>query len=165
MNMLRIGLAVLAATLLVGCSQSKFQKYNGPEVTRIVVFKDDLRMHLMHGDKVLTSYDVDLGFQPEGPKQFEGDGKTPEGRYLIDRRNPRSSFYLSIGLNYPNRKDVEYAQSQGKKPGGDIFIHGQATGPNRSGENWTAGCIAVTNPEMREIYAMVQEGTPIDIYP
>ena len=61
--MLRTGLAVLAATLLVGCSESKFQKYNGPEVTRIVVFKDDLRMHLMHGDKVLTSYDVDLGFQ------------------------------------------------------------------------------------------------------
>lgn len=151
---------------LSGCGTSRFRSYDGPEVTRIVVFKDDLRMYLMHRDTVLRGFDIDLGFAPVGPKEVEGDGKTPEGRYRIDRRNPNSSFHLSLGISYPNTADVARARALGQSPGGDIFIHGQPnlTAP-RTGENWTAGCIAVTNREMEDIYAMVENGTPIDIYP
>lgn len=165
MFLLRAVIVLVTALAVSGCA-SKFQSYSGPEVTRIVVFKDQGRMHLMHQDAVLRSYDVDLGFAPVGAKQFKGDGKTPEGRYRIDRRNPRSSFYLSLGISYPNTRDVAEARAAGKDPGGDIFIHGQPNvGGPRGPENWTAGCIAVQNKEMREIYAMVQEGTAIDIYP
>jgi murein L,D-transpeptidase YafK len=149
---------------LAGCA-SKFKSYNGPEVTRIVVFKEDRRMHLMHHDRVLKSYDIDLGFAPEQHKQFEGDGRTPEGQYWIDRRNPNSKFYLSIGINYPNAADRAYARSQGKSPGGDIFIHGQPELFSDDKSDWTAGCISVTNREMRDIYAMVNKGTQVSIYP
>lgn len=151
---------------LSGCANSKFRSYDGPEVTRIVVFKTTRRMYLMHDDDVLRGYDIDLGFAPAGPKQVEGDGKTPEGRYRIDRRNPNSSFHLSLGISYPNTADVARARAMGQSPGGDIFIHGQPNllGPQTE-ENWTAGCIAVTNDEMEEIYAMVENETPIDIYP
>jgi len=114
----------------------------------------------------LRTYPVGLGFAPTGHKQFEGDGRTPEGSYLIDRRNPESLFHLSIGISYPNEADKTFAAAQGKSPGSDIFIHG---GP-RPGidptnvRDWTAGCIAVTDSQIEEIYAMVRDGTPIDIY-
>jgi len=148
---------------LSACS-SKFRNYDGPEVTRIVVMKDDRRMYLLNDKDILRAFDIELGFAPVGDKQVEGDGKTPEGRYFIDRRNPNSSFHLSLGISYPNTRDIE--QERGIDPGGDIFIHGQ---PNKTGpqteENWTAGCIAVTNREMEDIYAMVTNGTPIDIFP
>ncbi|TDA88068.1 hypothetical protein E0702_16775, partial [Halomonas marinisediminis] len=87
-----------------------------------------------------------LGFAPHGHKQVEGDGKTPEGRYRIDRRNPNSSFHLSLGISYPNTADVARARAMGQSPGGNIFIHGQPNllGPQTE-ENWTAGCIAVTD--------------------
>ncbi|MEM7470638.1 MAG: L,D-transpeptidase family protein [Pseudomonadota bacterium] len=158
---------VLMAFFAVSACSSKFADYDGPQVTRILVLKEKRRMYLMNGKRVLKAYDFDLGFAPEGDKLFEGDGRTPEGRYYIDRRNPNSSFYLSIGINYPNARDRAEARKLGKSPGGDIFIHGQ---PNlnpakRRGPDWTAGCIAVTNKEMREIYAMVNNGTAIDIMP
>ena len=123
-------------------------------------------MYLLHGTRVLKKYDVELGFTALGHKQFEGDGKTPEGTYYIDRRNPNSSFHLSLGISYPNDKDREFAKAQGKSPGGDIFIHGQpnAFTPRRSAD-WTAGCIAVTNRQMERIYAMVKTGTVIRINP
>ncbi|MDD9718054.1 L,D-transpeptidase family protein [Dinoroseobacter sp. PD6] len=151
---------------LSGCGSSKFLDYEGPEVTRIVVFKGERRMYLMNEDRVLRGFDIDLGFAPQGHKQVEGDGKTPEGRYRIDRRNPNSSFHLSLGISYPNTADVARARAMGQSPGGNIFIHGQPNllGPQTE-ENWTAGCIAVTNAEMEEIYAMVEDGTVIDIYP
>ncbi len=158
----RVVLVGLAATL-AGCS--KFKTYDGPQVTRIVVMKDARKMYLFHHDTVLETYDIELGFGPVGPKQFEGDGKTPEGRYYIDRRNPNSAFHLSLGISYPNEADRAFAAAQGKKPGGDIFIHGQKSRFRRGGPDWTAGCIAVTNREMEQIYAMVGTGVPIDIYP
>lgn len=165
MRILSLILAVAMAFALSGCA-SKFKTYRGPEVTQILVYKSDRKMYLMHHDRALKSYNIDLGFAPEGHKQFEGDGKTPEGTYRIDRRNPNSEFYLSVGLNYPNTRDVAFATSQGKRPGGDIFIHGQ---PNRvkkvSRRDWTAGCIAVKNSEIEDIYAMVKDGTLITIYP
>ncbi|WP_136636120.1 L,D-transpeptidase family protein [Pseudooceanicola onchidii] len=165
MRFISLILAVAMAFALSGCA-SKFKTYNGPEVTRVLVYKGDRKMYLMHHDKVLKSYNIDLGFAPVGHKQFEGDGKTPEGTYLIDRRNPNSEFYLSVGMNYPNTNDVAFATSQGQRPGGDIFIHGQ---PERfkkvSRRDWTAGCIAVKNHEIEDIYAMVNDGTVITVYP
>ena len=96
--------AVILLAMMVavsGCA-SKFRSYDGPEVTQIYVMKAERRMYLMHDTKVLRSFDVDLGFAPEGDKQIEGDGKTPEGVYEIDRRNPQSEYHLSLGISYPN---------------------------------------------------------------
>ncbi|WP_298905461.1 L,D-transpeptidase family protein [uncultured Aliiroseovarius sp.] len=156
--------AVLALLFTASCGE-KVTRYDGPEVTRIVVNKGARKMYLLHGTKILKRYNIDLGFAPNGHKQFEGDGKTPEGRYVIDRRNPNSAFYLSIGISYPNRKDVAYARARGKPPGGEIFIHGGPRPTDPNGPDWTAGCISVTNREMREIYTMVRLGTVIDIHP
>ena len=158
------GLGMLAAMAVSGCA-SKFRSYRGPAVTSIVVNKSANSMYLLHGTEVLKAYAVDLGFAPKGPKQFEGDGKTPEGTYYIDRRNPNSAFHLSLGISYPNAQDRAFAQSQGKRPGGDIFIHGRARKNRGRGRDWTAGCIAVKDREMEMIYAMVRIGTPIFILP
>jgi murein L,D-transpeptidase YafK len=160
------GFVLLLLGLVTACT-SKFTTYDGPEVTRVLVLKEKRRMYLLHGQTVLKAYDFDLGFAPVGDKRVEGDGRTPEGRYFIDRRNPNSSFYLSLGINYPNARDIAEAQALGRPPGGDIFFHGQ---PNldprkRRGPDWTAGCIAITNKEMREMYAMVRNGTVVDILP
>jgi murein L,D-transpeptidase YafK len=158
----RILLAGLVA-LPFGCS--KFKTYNGPEVTRILVYKGQRKMYLMHHSEVLKDYDIALGGNPVGDKQVEGDMKTPEGAYIIDRRNPDSSYHLSLGISYPNDADREEAKALGKPPGGDIFIHGRA-GKNRGrGPDWTAGCISVRDREMEDIYAMVRLGTEIVIYP
>ena len=148
---------------LAGCS-SKFRSYKGPKVTRVMVFKRLRRMYLMHNRQVLKTYNIGLGFAPVGDKKVEGDGKTPEGLYFIDRRNPRSEFHLSIGINYPNRRDIAEARALGQDPGGDIFIHGQGNPISRLRNDWTWGCIAVTNEEIEEIYAMVRDGTPIAIH-
>lgn len=163
MKILKI-LAVLGLMAAVaGCS--KFQTYTGPEVTRVAVFKSSRSIVLYSGEQVLEAFRMELGFAPDGPKEFEGDGKTPEGRYFIDRRNPNSSYHLSLGISYPNQDDRARASSMGKSPGGDIFIHGQKNLFFKGGDDWTAGCIAVTNREIEKIYAMVRDGTPIDIYP
>jgi len=120
-------------------------------------------MFLVHDGEVLERYAIDLGFAPRGPKRFEGDGKTPEGLYYIDRRNPNSKFHLSLGISYPNAQDRAYARAFGREPGGDIFIHGQPNllKPARGDDDWTWGCIAVKNREIEKIYAMVENGTPI----
>ena len=109
---------------------------------------------------------MSLGFAPVGHKQVEGDGRTPEGDYLIDRKNPNSNFHLSLGVSYPNSQDVEVARALGQSPGGDIFIHG---GPKRDSNadpesDWTWGCISVSDREIEEIYSMVNVGTIISIY-
>lgn len=165
--MIRLGMLVVLAVGLASCAPSKFRSYNGPEVTRIEVHKAARKMYLLHHDKVLKSYDIGLGANPEGHKQFEGDSKTPEGLYYIDRRNPNSNFHLSLGISYPNPQDRAFAQAQGKSPGGDIFIHGRAGKHTLRGrgQDWTDGCIAVTDREIEDIYAMVRIGTPIAIYP
>lgn len=162
--MQKIALLLGVLLVLAGCGSSKFETYNGPEVTRIIVFKGERRMHLMHGDRALKSYDVGLGFAPLGHKTREGDGRTPEGEYVIDRRNPNSEFHLSLGISYPNAADRAYAAEQGVSPGGDIFIHGRPKKYSKAPQDWTLGCIAVTNREMQKIYAMVENGTPISIY-
>ena len=155
---------VLLLVLLAVAGCSRFATYDGPEVTRLIVNKSARQLVLMHHDEVLRAYEVELGFAPDGHKAVEGDGRTPEGNYIIDRRNPNSSYYLSIGISYPDADDIAAAEALGLDPGGDIFIHGTPT-PWRRGEDWTAGCIAVSNRDMREVYAMVRLGTPIDINP
>jgi len=163
----RIFKFLAVALMVVGLSAcgSKFKTYKGPEVTHVVVNKTERKMYLLHHNKVLKSHDFDLGFAPDGHKYEEGDGRTPEGTYLIDRRNPDSKFHLSIGISYPNAFDRAQAHARDKSPGGDIFIHGQPNGfKGRKGPDWTAGCIAVTNKEMEWIYAMVRDGTPITLY-
>lgn len=154
----------LAALTVLGACSSKFKTYNGPEVTRILVYKERRRIYLLHHTQVLKAYDIDLGFAPVGHKQVEGDGKTPEGEYFIDRRNPDSSFHLSLGISYPNEADRAAAEELGKSPGGDIFIHGARRRRDRRGPDWTWGCIAVSNREMEDIYSMVRTGTPISLY-
>ena len=152
-----------AALMSLGGCASKFKTYDGPEVTSVVVNKADRRMFLVHDNKALKAYDIQLGFAPEGHKQFEGDGKTPEGLYRIDRRNPNSRFHLSLGISYPNTVDYAAAKAVGKSPGGDIFIHGQDSPHRVAKGDWTWGCIAVTNPEIEEVYAMVRDNTLIFI--
>jgi murein L,D-transpeptidase YafK len=163
---LRAALALMLVALLAGCAGfGKVRTYYGPEVTRIEVLKADRRMYLMHGETVLRSYDIALGREPVGQKRREGDGRTPEGSYIIDRRNPRSAFHLSLGISYPTVSQRRVAREAGLSPGGDIFIHGRAGKHRGRGPDWTEGCIAVTDREIEEIYAMVRVGTPITIRP
>ncbi len=160
---------ILGGTALVAlgaCSSgSKFKRYNGPQVTYVVVNKGARNMYLLHHDKVLEDYHIKLQFAPDGHKEIEGDGRTPEGIYWIDRRNPNSRFHLSLGISYPNARDRARAKAMGKSPGGDIFIHGQRNPFKKDDGDWTWGCISVTNKQMEDIYAMVGDGTPIQINP
>ena len=133
----------------------------------VLIEKADRKLTLWRDGVLLKSYAIGLGFSPEGDKSREGDGRTPEGRYRIDRRNAQSSFTLSLGINYPRPDQRAAARSEGRNPGGDIFIHGQPTGykgPTLRGD-WTAGCAAVSNPEMREIWSLVPMGTIVEIRP
>lgn len=142
------------------------QTYDGPPVTQIVVKKSDRKLYLIHNKSVLKTYEVNLGNAPIGAKQFEGDGKTPEGMFFIDRFNPQSRYHLSVGISYPRAEDIERASSAGKRPGGDIFIHGLGPeGRALARPDWTAGCIAVKDEEIEEIFAMLRPGVPIFIYP
>jgi murein L,D-transpeptidase YafK len=134
---IRLILILVVVVGLTACS--KFKTYNGPEVTRVVVFKEARQMQLLHYDQVLAVYEIDLGFAPVGDKQIEGDGKTPEGDYFIDRRNPNSAFHLSLGISYPNEQDIAEAKALGKSPGGDIFIHGRPSRFSNAGDDWTWG--------------------------
>src|ERR1035438_4590068 len=114
---------------------------------RIVVNKSRREMLLLRGESVLRIYRVALGPNPAGHKVQEGDGRTPEGRYAIDRRNPYSRYHLSLHISYPSQADIQRAQDLGISPGGDIMIHGLKDGERRA-TDWTQGCIAVTNEEI-----------------
>jgi murein L,D-transpeptidase YafK len=164
MRAILLVLSVIGLVSLASCS--KFRTYDGPEVTRVLVYKESRTMYLMNHETVLATHHINLGFAPEGDKEREGDGKTPEGSYIIDRKNPNSEFHLSLGINYPDGSDRAEAKEAGNSPGGDIFIHGGPTERrDRKKPDWTAGCIAVTDREIEDIYAMVNVGTPIEIYP
>jgi len=140
------------------------------KVDRIVVYKARRELHLMSGTKVQKTYKVALGGNPVGPKEVEGDQKTPEGSYTIIQHNPRSQFYKSLRVSYPNESDKKRAAKQKKSAGSDIMVHGLGRGFGFLGaahrlSDWTLGCIAVTNEEIDEIYATVADGTRIDIFP
>ena len=126
----------------------------------VVVSKKKREMLLLRGESVLRTYRIALGREPVGAKREEGDGRTPEGRYTIDRRNAQSKYHLSLHISYPDAADTARAREAGADPGGDIMIHGQKDGVRVEGD-WTEGCIAVTDEEMDEIWGLVGEGTSI----
>jgi murein L,D-transpeptidase YafK len=131
-------------------------------VTRLHILKGDRLLRLETADQVVLEYQIGLGFAPEGPKRVQGDGRTPEGLYRIDRRNPQSAYHLSLGVSYPSPEDQLRAWAGGHGPGGDIFLHGSPNGmdPEPAGD-WTRGCIAVRNAEIEEIWNLVPNGCPI----
>lgn len=159
-NVILAGAAALAGCGQRGVDVPRFLTYDGPPVTAIVAWKARRQMAVLSGDNVLKSWHFELGFTPVGHKHFEGDGKTPEGQYIIDRKNPRSAYHLSVGVSYPSDADREYAKEMGKRPGGDIFFHGTPR-DKRGKPDWTAGCLAITNEQVEELYAMVPVGTPV----
>jgi murein L,D-transpeptidase YafK len=141
-----------------------------PLADAIVVHKSERRMELMRRGQMLRNYKIQLGLRPSGPKEEEGDFRTPEGQYRLIRRNPHSDYFLSIEISYPNDSDVARAKRVGSKPGGAIMIHGLPNVPRKTPDyyahvDWTDGCIAVSNPDMVEIWLMTQPDTPIEILP
>lgn len=161
----RSALALTASFFALGGMPARaYAPVVAPRADAVVVSKSKRTLVLQSGGRVLRSYKIHLGFAPEGTKVASGDGRTPEGQYYIDRRNPRSDFYLSLGISYPNAQDSARAAALGVEPGGDIFIHGGPRRPeDRRKADWTAGCIAVSDDEMEEIWSLVPTGTPIAI--
>jgi len=140
------------------------------QADKIVILKSARSMTLLSGGKVLKTYKVALGSVPVGPKQVEGDHKTPEGDYVIDAKNAHSQFHLSLHISYPSAADQQRARSLGARPGGAIMIHGLARpfaylGPLHRQTDWTDGCVAVTNAEIEEIWRLVPVGTRVEIRP
>lgn len=136
----------------------------------VEVFKGARRLELKRGVTVLGSYRVALGFSPQGHKEREGDGRTPEGDYRIDARNPRSAFHLSLRISYPDAADKARAAKLGVSAGGDIYIHGLPNGMRKlfvrhPVSDWTTGCIAVSDAEIREIWSLVPTGARVRIHP
>jgi murein L,D-transpeptidase YafK len=141
-----------------------------PYVDHVMVRKAQRRLYLMDGNKVVRSYKIALGLEPVGPKERDGDFRTPEGWYTLARRNPRSEFFLSIQISYPNPEDVERARLHHWQPGGSIMIHGLPNELKNSPwyyehSDWTDGCIAVSDADMVEIWLLTRDGMPIDILP
>ncbi len=139
-------------------------------VDRILIVKQERRLYLIRGEEVVGSFRIALGWQPRGPKRYEGDGRTPEGRYFIDEFLPDSEFYRAMKISYPGPEDIARARALGLDPGGRIMIHG--LDPGLAGWekdhwlfNWTNGCIAVTNEEMDILWRSVRLGTPVEIRP
>ena len=152
---------VLPATSLAG---------EFPQADLVVVEKAKRKLHLLNNGEILRSFDIALGIVPTGDKEKEGDFRTPEGRYVLDVRNENSEYFLSIHVSYPNRQDLAEARAKGLDPGGAIMIHGQPNEPNRSEtyyrtQDWTNGCVAVSNSDMIDIWLMTRPHTPIEIRP
>ncbi len=173
-TVLRVVAAVAALALPV--SAVAFQLQPEPHVLpaatadRVVVEKAARRLHLYAGGRLIGSYAVALGGAPQGPKVREGDERTPEGRYRISGRNAQSRYYRALRISYPSAGDRARAAAADVPPGGDIMIHGLPNGLGWLGglhrlSDWTAGCIAVTDTEMDEIWHAVPDGTPIEIRP
>ena len=137
---------------------------------RIVVYKALRKMQLLYGNEVLRTYHVALGRKPYGQKTEAGDGRTPEGRYFIDRRNMFSDYHLALHISYPDNNDIRRAAALGVEPGGSIMIHGlpvylTPAEQRQLNKDWTAGCIALTDPEIDEVWRLVDDGTEVDILP
>ncbi len=141
-----------------------------PKVDRILVLKKKHEMLLLDGEQIVKTYSVALGYGGLKAKQREGDHRTPEGIYEIDWRNPASRFHLSLHLSYPAEADKERARKRHVSPGGDIMIHGLGSefsylGVKQYLQDWTDGCIAVTDTEIEEIWKLVPDRTPVEIRP
>lgn len=144
--------------------------FDWTEAERIVIDKSSRSLTLIRKDKVERTFPIVLGGNPVGHKTEKGDLKTPEGEYFINYKNLNSRYYLSVRISYPNDKDLQRARTLGVQPGGNIMIHGL---PNNArppysrylNEDWTEGCIAVSNQAMQEIWLAVRENTPVEIRP
>lgn len=137
---------------------------------RIVIEKSKRKLTLVRADHILREFDIALGGNPVGPKLKSGDSRTPEGEYVVDFKNLYSNYYLSVRLSYPNARDLDRAHRLGVDPGGNIMIHGMPNGiaypyAGYVGQDWTDGCIAVSNAAMQEIWLAVRENTPVEIRP
>ena len=160
-------LSLIAASLLL---LGNVHAGDFPVADLVIVEKGERKLHLVKDGEPFRTFDIALGMRPVGDKEFEGDFRTPEGRYLLDMRNPNSEYFLSIHVSYPNREDIREARAMGQDPGGAIMIHGQPNEPTRSEayyrtRDWTNGCIAVSNSDMIDIWLMTADNTPIEIRP
>ncbi len=162
--------AILALALIAGCAQA--QELAPPAADYVLVDKSDRTLTLYTaGRATMTVEGIQFGDAPQGHKQFEGDERTPEGRYTIDGRNPASAYHLSLHISYPNEADRAFARSWGRSPGGAIFIHGQPKGlpgadtGGRVPGDWTDGCIAVSNATIELLWDAIPDGTSIEIRP
>ncbi len=154
---------------IVTLQKEIFAIQKGP-ADKILIEKKERRLTLLSKGRVLKTYKVALGGNPNGPKERQGDNKTPEGTYVIDSRNNDSRYHLSLHISYPNGKDKKRAKELGVSPGGDIMIHGIKNGYSWVGDfhaevDWTKGCIAVTDEEIEEIYKLAPNGTIVEIRP
>ena len=173
MNSLRQVTALAGpALLLAGLGMPAFQAQAGefPVADKVIVEKENRKLYLMKNGEAFRTFDIALGVEPVGDKEREGDQKTPEGNYSLDDRNPDSDFFLAIHISYPNSADRADARVKGYDPGGAIMIHGQPNVPTYSAayyrtQDWTNGCIAVSNSDMIDIWLMTQNDTPIEILP
>lgn len=143
---------------------------NHVRIDKLLVYKSKREMHALSGGSLVKIYPISLGKNPIGHKEFEGDMKTPEGIYTINDRSLESGYHKNLGISYPNEKDIKHAQAHGKSAGGAIKIHGLKNGLGYIGErhllsDWTHGCIAVTNQEMDELFALVVDNAEIEILP
>lgn len=141
-----------------------------PMADRVVVVKSERRLYLMRGGVPLRSFRVWLGLAPKGHKEQEGDFRTPEGSYRLDAKNSQSEYFLSIHVSYPNKEDLDRARRNHLEPGGAIMIHGLPNVPKHSLEyylrnDWTNGCIALSNDDMLEVWLLTRVDTPIEIRP
>ncbi len=146
-------------------SSSEFQPADG-----ILVVKSEHRLYLLRDGKPFKAYRISLGLDAQGPKYREGDFRTPEGHYVIDGRNVHSEYYLSLHVSYPSNVDRQRAKALGVDPGGAIMIHGLPNTPRRSSSyylsnDWTNGCIALSNDDMLELWLLTRTDTPIEIRP
>ena len=174
--MFRAALFSLIATALLVGSAYVFAHHvwhpipKGTTIDRIVVEKSVRKLSIFANGQKLKGYRVALGRNPVGPKQQEGDNKTPEGIYKVDGRNPQSSFHLALHISYPSDQDKARASERGVSAGFDIMIHGIQNGLGWIGafhrlHDWTAGCIALTDEEIEELWRMTPDGTPVEIRP
>lgn len=173
--MRRLALLALAATAACMPVQPPPRVYDPPsapaeveqDASLVRIHKATRRLEVWSGDRqLLTLTGIQLGSHPLGPKQFEGDGRTPEGRYLIDWRNPHSAYHLSLHVSYPSGEQVVAAHSQGRSAGSMIMIHGQPNGyDGRVAGDWTDGCIAVSDTEIESLWDIVPDGAVVEILP
>ena len=139
-------------------------------VDKILVLKSKRQLQAFSKGQLIKTYTISLGKNPIGDKEFEGDKRTPEGLYSINDKNPNSGYHKNLGVSYPNQADIEQAKKIGKQTGGDIKIHGLRNGVGFIGKfqrcyDWTAGCMALTNSDIDELYEHTNIGTPIEIRP
>jgi murein L,D-transpeptidase YafK len=141
-----------------------------PRPDRIVVFKSRRILELRRGDTILATFPIALGPHPHGPKREAGDGRTPQGRYIIDWRSADTRYHRELHISYPDASDLAHAQAMHVEPGGEIFIHGLPPGfgnydPVRFDRDWTEGCVAVSDAAIDKIWRAIPDGTVVDILP